>query len=156
MSLLSTSNDGDALRSADRVITDNGNSTIVEALFDYYLDTCVRNDEDLGNLSVSLDYVNSSNQPDVFHATVVELLDEDLMSKAPIGLRSDFECGANEPVNVLFDRSGEGKTTLYSQLWRYATEFFLRKLPAQAQASTLLRPFTSRFTWYRREIQVRL
>jgi hypothetical protein len=108
-------------------------------LFDIYIDTVrndtVRNDTVLGHLPVALDYMNSSNQLDVFHATVVQLLDEDLMSKAPIGLRSDFEFGANEPVNVLFDRSGEGKTTLYSQLWRYATEFFLRKLPAQASTS---------------------
>jgi hypothetical protein len=133
VSLLSTSTGGDVLRYADRSITDNGNSTIVQVLFDIYIDT-VRNDPVLGNLSVALDYRNSLNQPDVFHATVVQLLDEDLMSEAPIGLRSDFEFGTNEPVNVLLDRSGEGKTTLYGQLWRYFTEFLV---PSQVTCPSL-------------------
>ena len=135
VSLLSTpKEDGDVLRSADRVITDNGKSTIIQALFDIYLTTIIENPV-LGQLSVSLTYKDSSGQPAVFEANVVDLLNADKMIHAPIDLRKVYKFGPNDPVSVLFDPTGEGKTTLYGQLWRYFTEFFLLKLPAQASTS---------------------
>jgi hypothetical protein len=66
----------DVLGSADRVITNNGSSTIVGELFQLFLEVCIRKDPVVNGLSVSFDIVNYSNQPEVFVVPMVDLLDD--------------------------------------------------------------------------------
>jgi hypothetical protein len=58
------------------------------------------------------------------------------MIKAPTDLQTTFGFDDNDDVNVLFESNAvDGKTTFYSQLWLYVTDFLIRKLPAQASTS---------------------
>jgi hypothetical protein len=86
--------------------------------------------------SASFNIIDSSGQPGVYVVPMVDLLSTDKMSKTPIDLRMIHKFEENAPVSVLFESDAVvGKTTFYSQLWRYVTDFLIRKLPAQASTS---------------------